>query len=130
MIQLTPQMRIFVFPERVDFRNGLDGLLGIVKRRIKEDPFSGAMFLFRNRKRTAFKAIVYDGQGFWLFMKRLSEGKFNYWPKSSGDTTHVQMLSRELSVLIWNGDPKRVLMREDWKSICTRIEPHDEINPS
>jgi transposase len=118
MIQLWPQMRIFVFPEHVDFRNGLDGLIGAVKSRVKEDPFSGAIFLFRNRQRTAFKAIVYDGQGFWLFMKRLSEGKFMYWPKSCDDKAHVQMLSRELSVLMWNGDPKRVLMSGDWKNIC------------
>jgi transposase len=118
MIQLWPQMRIFVFPEHIDFRNGLDGLVGIAKSRLcQEDPFSGAMFLFRNRQRTAFKAVVYDGQGFWLFMKRLSEGKFRYWPKSSDDKAHVQMLSRELSVLMWNGDPKRVLMSGDWKRV-------------
>lgn len=118
MIQLWPQMKIFVFSEPVDFRNGLDGLIGVVKARVKEDPFSGAMFLFRNRQRTAFKAIVYDGQGFWLFMKRLSDGKFMFWPKSSLDKTHVQMLSRELSVLMWNGDPKRSLMSDDWKKVC------------
>jgi transposase len=117
MIQLWPQMRILVFPEHVDFRNGLDGLIGVVKRRAQEDPFGGAIFLFRNRKHTAFKAVVYDGQGFWLFMKRLSEGKFMYWPKSSDDKTHVQMLSRELSVLMWNGDPKRSLMSGDWKRL-------------
>jgi transposase len=117
MIQLWPQMRIFVFPEHVDFRNGLDGLIGIAKSKAKEDPFSGALFLFRNRRLTAFKAVVYDGQGFWLFMKRLSEGKFMYWPKCSEDNAHVQMLSRELSVLMWNGDPKRVLMSGDWKKI-------------
>jgi transposase len=118
MILLTPQMRIFVFKESIDFRNGLDGLIGVTKSLVKEDPFSGALFLFRNKSRTAFKAIIYDGQGFWLFMKRLSEGKFMYWPNDIGDGKCAEMLSRELSVLLWNGDPKRVLMRDDWKKIC------------
>ena len=118
MIQLWPQMRIFVFPEHVDFRNGIDGLIGIAKGRVKEDPFGGAIFLFCNRNRTAFKAVVYDGQGFWLFMKRLSEGKFKYWPKSQEDKNHVHLLSREISVLMWNGDPKQFVMSRDWKNNC------------
>jgi transposase len=120
MIQLPPQMRTFVLSEHIDFRNGLDGLIGLVKERVKEDPFSGSMFLFRNRKSTAFKAIVYDGQGFWLFMKRLSEGKFKYWPKSVRDQKHAEMLSREISVLIWNGDPRRASMSNDWKKLCKK----------
>lgn len=119
MIQLPPQMRTYVLPEHVDFRNGIDGLIGIVKERVKEDPFSGSLFLFRNRQATAFKAIVYDCQGFWLFMKRLSEGRFKYWPKSLNDRKHVQMLSREIAVLIWNGDPGRASMSSDWKKICS-----------
>ena len=118
MIQLPPQMRTFVLPGHIDFRNGLDGLIGVTKSRINEDPFSGSMFLFRNRNSTAFKAIVFDGQGFWLFMKRLSSGKFKYWPKSVDDQRHIEMLSREIAVLIWNGDPKRSLMSEDWKKVC------------
>ena len=121
MIQLSPQTKIFVFPEHVDFRNGLDGLIGVVKARVKTDPFSGAMFLFCNRKRTAFKAVVYDGQGFWLFMKRLSEGKFKFWPRSADDSHCVSMLSRELVVLLWNGNPKQALMRDDWKKVCTSV---------
>ena len=117
MIALSPQKRIYVFPEHVDFRNGLEGLVALAKLKTKEDPFKGALFLFRNRKRTAIKAVAYDGQGFWLFMKRLSEGKFQHWPSARADEVHVKLLARELTVLLWNGNPKQALMRDDWKKL-------------
>jgi transposase len=116
MILLTPQMKIFVFIEPIDFRNGLDGLLQITKSKIKEDPFSGGLFLFRSKRGISIKAVCYDGQGFWLFMKRLSEGKFRHWPKANGDHS-IKLLSRELQVLLWNGDPSCALMKSDWKKL-------------
>jgi transposase len=69
MIQITPQMRILVAVEAVDFRNGIDGLARVCKQQLRNDPFSGAVFVFRNRRRTALKILVYDGQGFWLCQK-------------------------------------------------------------
>ena len=119
MILLTPQMKIFLHVEPVDFRNGLDGLIQITKTKIKEDPFSGAVFLFRNKRGISVKAIVYDGQGFWLFMKRLSEGKFRHWPRKPDEAGHhtVKLLARELSVLLWNGNPERSMMTKDWKKL-------------
>ena len=66
MIQVTPQMRILVAVEAVDFRKGIDGLARVCKAELSADPFSGCVFVFRNRKATAIKALVYDGQGFWF----------------------------------------------------------------
>ena len=63
MIQLSPQMRIFLFVEPVDFRNGIDGLAGLCRSRLRQDPMSGAVFLFRNRRRNGLKLLVYDGPG-------------------------------------------------------------------
>jgi transposase len=63
MIQITPQMRILVAVEAVDFRNGIDGLARVCKQQLRSDPFSGALFVFCNRRRTALKILVYDGQG-------------------------------------------------------------------
>jgi transposase len=119
MITITPQMRILCFTEVVDFRRGLDGLLGICRTRLSSvDPFSGVLFLFCNRSRKAIKGVVYDGQGFWLVMKRLSSGKFSYWPSGQSESGEVsELLSRELSVLLWNGDPRKALMGEDFKRV-------------
>jgi transposase len=81
MIQLTPQMRILIAVEAVDFRKGIDGLVGLCKKVIRVDPFSGYVFVFGNRRKTAIKILSYDGQGFWLCQKRLSTGRFLWWPK-------------------------------------------------
>jgi hypothetical protein len=81
MIQIAPQMRILVAVEPVDFRSGIDGLCRICRQRLKEDPFSGCVFVFCNLRSTAIKVFVYDSQGFWVCHKRLSEGKFVWWPK-------------------------------------------------
>ena len=66
MIQITPQMRILVAVEPADFRKGIDGLARLCQERLHQDPFSGWVFAFRNRRATAVKVLVYDGQGFWL----------------------------------------------------------------
>jgi transposase len=66
MIQITPQMRILVAVEPLDFRNGIDGLSRVCREVFKSDPFSGCLFVFRNKRGTAIKTLVYDGQGYWL----------------------------------------------------------------
>jgi transposase len=90
MIQITPQMRVLVAIAPVDFRRGVDGLAQQCRAALAEDPFSGAVFVFRNRQRTAVKLLVYDGQGFWLCHKRLSQGRFGWWPTASGSAAPLR----------------------------------------
>jgi hypothetical protein len=116
MLQLVPQMKIFVACETVDFRKGIDGLAGVCRSKLGKDPFSGALFLFRNRSRTSLKILVYDGQGFWLCTKRLSSGRLKWWPKSAGAPL-TSLAARELQVLLWNGNPNKVDCQEDWRKI-------------
>jgi transposase len=101
MIQVTPQMRILLAIDPVDFRKGIDGLAGIV-RRLDLDPFSGYLFVFRSKRGTSIKIISYDGQGYWLCQKRLSRGRFRWWPK---DGTMERLAADELQALLWNKDP-------------------------
>jgi transposase len=81
MLQLTPQMRILVAVEPVDFRKGIDSLAELCRAKLNADPFSGCLFVFRSRRATSIKVLVYDGQGFWLATKRLSKGRFRWWPQ-------------------------------------------------
>jgi transposase len=115
MIQLTPQMRILVAVDPVDFRKGIDGLAGICRQRIKSDPFSGAVFVFRNKKKTAIKIITYDGQGFWLCQKRLSKGTFKWWPDAK--TEICSLAVHELQLLTWNGNPQKAQVAPQWRKI-------------
>ena len=80
MIQLTPQHRLFVYCKAIDFRKGIDGLVGLCRSQLAEDPFSGTLFVFVNRAHTAVKLLVYDGNGFWLMHKRFSKGRLKHWP--------------------------------------------------
>lgn len=119
MISITPRTPIYVYSESVDFRKGIDGLSGVCKNKLKQDPFSGSLFVFRNRSHKAIKLLIYDGQGFWVYHKRLSEGKFKWWPKSS-KSSYTELFVKELSVLIWNGNPEEKNMQKDWKKIDKR----------
>ena len=76
VIQITPQMRILVAIEAVDGRKGIDSLARLCQEKLQADPFSGCLVLFRSRRGTSVRILVYDGQGFWLAQKRLSKGRF------------------------------------------------------
>jgi transposase len=104
MIQVAPQMRILVAVEPADFRKGMDGLAQLCRGVLKDDPFSGALFVFRNRRGTAVKILAYDGQGFWLCHKRLSRGRFRWWPARGVGGSH-RLEAADLQMLLWNGDP-------------------------
>ena len=101
MIALTPRLRVWVAAAPADFRCGIDGLARRVRTRLAEDPMSGALFVFRNRRGTAIKLLAYDGQGFWLCHKRLSQGRFGHWP--TGQPGQV-VAAHELAVLLAGGD--------------------------
>lgn len=116
MIALAPQMRILVAVKPVDFRNGIDGLGGVCRRVLREDPLSGCVFVFRNRRGTALKILVYDGQGFWLCQKRLSKGRFGWWPDSATDVLRT-LEARELQMVLWNGDPSRGGLGPLWRGL-------------
>jgi hypothetical protein len=122
MIQITPQMRIPVAVEPVDFRKGIDGLVRLCRDTLRRDPFSGCVFVFRNRRATAIKVLVYDGQGYWLCQKRLSEGRFRWWPSAvPGNDTGRNLAAHQLQVLLSAGNPERTQAAPDWQ----RVSPAD-----
>lgn len=103
MIQITPHMRFLVAVEPADFRRGIDGLARLCREKLAGDPFSGCLFLFRNRRGTAIKCLVYDGGGYWLCQKRLSTGRFRFWP--TGDAPSLTLEAHQVQLLLAGGDP-------------------------
>jgi transposase len=117
VIQLTPQMRILLAVEPADFRKGIDSLCRMCRDVLRADPMSGTVFVFRNRPGTAVKILTYDGQGFWLCQKRLSVGRFRWWP-TAGDDGVQRLDVHELQVLLWNGDPARTRVSPAWRPLA------------
>ena len=126
MLQLTPLSHIFVSTCYVDFRKGISGLASFCKLKILAEPTSGSIFLFYNKSRTTIKILLYDGQGFILFIKRLSNGRFIADPTSDFTSRHPQSIQynhchkisdRILHVLINNGNHRNVKFAKDWKPL-------------
>ena len=118
MIQITPQMRILVAVEPVDGRKGIDSLAQLCQQRLETDPFSGCLFVFRSRRGTAIRILVYDGQGFWLAQKRLSKGRFRWWPEGRNPREVARTLAaHQLQVLLAAGDPTAIQAAPAWRPV-------------
>jgi transposase len=115
-----PQMRLLVAVEPVDFRNGIDGLVAVCRQRLQADPMSGAVFVFGSRNRKSIKLLVYDGQGFLLCQKRLSAGRFGWWPKT-GEAATQPLEVHQLQLLLWNGDLQAVKIAPLWRPLATTV---------
>lgn len=110
MIQITPQQRLILAVDAIDFRKGIDALIGLC-RQYFGDPFSGTVFVFRNHRGTAVKLLIYDGTGFWLCTKRFSRGTLKYWPRSSDES----ICATTLMIILNQGSP--VVLTPSWRPL-------------
>lgn len=115
MISASPKHRIFLAIEPIDFRKGLDSIARLCQHQLQQDPTSGHYFIFRNKRRTDIKLLYYDSQGFCLFQKRLSTGRYQHWPTASAPL--VTLTPAQLQVLIFNGDPQNTQDGVSWQPI-------------
>ena len=112
MFGLGPATRVYLGIEAVDMRKGFEGLYGLVRDRLGEDPLSGHLFLFTNRSRTRLKVLLWDGSGLWVCAKRLERGCF-HWP-SAGNKVSVTMRPEELAMLLNGLDVQQAEQRKKW----------------
>jgi transposase len=114
MIGISEKTAIFIAIKSIDFRCGIGKIAAIASEVFEgEDPSSGSLFIFRNRAKTAIKALYYDRTGFWLLHKRLSRGKLSYWPRTEYDRCQISF--DDLKVLFAGRDP-RLIFNPEWKS--------------
>jgi transposase len=111
MFGLGLATRIYVAVEAVDMRKGFDGLYGLVRDQLGQDPLSGYLFLFSNRTRTRLKALAWDGSGLWVCAKRLEKGRFR-WPVAGTQQRSVTMRAEELAMLVNGLDLKHTQQRK------------------
>jgi transposase len=108
---LSPATKIYLAAEAVDMRKGFEGLYGLVRDHLGQDPLSGHLFLFTNRPRTRLKALIWDGSGLWVCAKRLEKGRFRW--RDLGQERSVTMGPGELGLLL-NGLDIREVKPRDW----------------
>lgn len=99
MIAIHPGLRIFVSALPTDMRKGFNGLQGLVLQTLEEDPLSGHLFLFINRRADRLKVLYWDRDGFALWYKRLERGTFQM-PTIAAGQTKSEIRSDELVMLL------------------------------
>lgn len=97
MLSLPPTVRIYLATRPADMRRGFDGLSAMVRDTLKQDPLSGHLFVFRNRRGDRCKILFWDRSGFVLWYKRLERGTFRF---PNADAGYVEVEAAELSLLL------------------------------
>lgn len=101
MLSLPPSVKLFVAREPVDMRKAIDGLAALVRDVLVEDPFSGHLYVFFNRRSNRTKILWWDRSGYWLLCRRLEEGRF-VLPREDAreSTTKLRLTATELALVL------------------------------
>ena len=108
MLSLTAATRIYLYRAPCDMRKSFDGLCGIIRSELNQDPLSGSLFVFCNRRRTMVKLLYWDSDGLAIWFKRLERGSFSL-PRM--DTMDGRIDRRDLTLLLEGVVPKKVSKR-------------------
>lgn len=102
MLSFSGSLKVFVAVEPADMRRSFNGLYDLVATRLMEDPKSGSIFAFTNKRRTLLKILYWDGSGLWVLAKRLEKGTFS-WPKGTDVRDGKLKLSSTALALLLDG---------------------------
>ncbi len=102
MLSFTGGLKVFVALEPCDMRKGFNGLHALVTERLGEDPRTGALFVFTNRRHSRLKILCWDGTGLWVCTKRLEKGTFS-WPRQTDPQLTKLKLTPEALTLLTDG---------------------------
>jgi transposase len=99
MLSLPPPVRVFLATQSTDMRRSLDGLCALVQGQLKQDPFSGHLFVFINRRRDRVQLLYWCGDGFAIWYRRLEKGTFPL-PAAGKDEVRLEMRASDLSLIV------------------------------
>lgn len=115
MITASPKHHIYLAIAPIDFRKGIDAIARLCQQKFQQDPMCGQYFIFRNKRKSDLKLLYYDSQGYCLFQKRLSSGRFMHWP--TADNPLVTLTPAQLQVLLFNGNPQNTQECAAWRPV-------------
>jgi len=107
----TTGKKVYLACGKTDMRKSINGLAAIVEGSFKLNLFDGALFVFCNRNRDRVKILEWDGDGFWLYFKRLEKGHFR-WP-ALGEEATMSLTGEELSILLGGAKVELKLKRNE-----------------
>jgi transposase len=107
MLSLSPAVKLWYCPDAVDMRLGFDGLYNLVANRLKADPLSGHLFIFRNRTANRLKVLYWGGHGLCLWCQRLETGRYHF-PDAQADKLCLELTAGQFQMILDGIDLSRV----------------------
>lgn len=114
LMNLPAAVRIYVAAEPVDLRRGFDGLAATTRSIIGQDPLSGHVFVFLNRRRNLINLLVWDRTGYMLLYKRLERGTFKLPTEPEPGRRHIEMDAGELGLMLEGLDLRGARRQKRW----------------
>ena len=114
MFLVPSQLKFYLYCQPTDMRKSFDGLFGIVTMALDSDPLSGDVYVFVNRRRDRIKLLFWEGDGFWIFSKRLEKGTFQL-PPNTDEISSVQLPYDELMMITRGIDLRFIKRRNRYK---------------
>lgn len=112
MLSVPAKVRIFLCTRPTDLRKGFDGLHGLVLEVLQQDPLSGDLFVFLNKRRDRLKLLVWDGDGWLVLYKRLESGTFRPPACQEGS---LPLSSAQLALLLGGIDLAQTRQRKRYR---------------
>ena len=100
MLSISPGVKIFLYGQAADLRRGYDGLAAIVQEAMGEDPLSGSLFVFVNKRGNRIKMLYWNQDGYAIWMKRLERGSFELPRAANGQSPRVKITASQLSLIL------------------------------
>jgi transposase len=107
VLSLSPAVKLWYCPDPVDMRLGFDGLFALVRNRLKADPLSGHLFIFRNKSADRLKVLYWGGHGLCLFCQRLEAGRYHF-PDPQGANPGIELTHGQFQMVLDGIDLSRV----------------------
>lgn len=111
MFLLSPQTKVFVARQVTDMRKSFRGLLALTEAVLREDPVSGHLFVFVNRRRDLLKILHWDGGGYWIWYRRLERGTFQLPADGGEKQVRIELTPAQLSLILEGIDLTSVRQR-------------------
>ncbi|RYY83802.1 MAG: transposase [Chitinophagaceae bacterium] len=109
MLHLSPSCTYYLYAGNADMRKSFDGLCGLIKSQMALDALSGSVFIFMNRRRSQVKLLLWEGDGFSIYYKRLEKGTFEL--PAPGDTATLSLDARQLQFILQGVSLRKIVYR-------------------